>query len=192
MTARSPSSRRAWIEICLIASFSFLKFVALLAEGVDRNLECMVNLPVALVALLAEGVDRNPLRRSGTTTRSASPSSRRAWIEIVQPCGSPPFSGVALLAEGVDRNCACLAMSSFVCAVALLAEGVDRNTPETWTGRQLNESPSSRRAWIEISSRERPGCAARVALLAEGVDRNFDRVAEGRCGGCRPPRGGRG
>ena len=36
--AVSPSSRRAWIEICDLAlSFSSLA-VALLAEGVDRNL----------------------------------------------------------------------------------------------------------------------------------------------------------
>ena len=56
--------------------------VALLAEGVDRNLTVMSpgTIP-SHVALLAEGVDRNVLR-----SRIAAPSS------------------VALLAEGVDRN----------------------------------------------------------------------------------------
>ena len=34
------------------------------------------------------------------------------------------------------------------------------------------ESPSSRRAWIEISQRMRSSMSANVALLAEGVDRN--------------------
>ena len=58
---------------------------------------------------------------------------------------------VALLAEGVDRNKA-LRKHTAVVRVALLAEGVDRNlfnddqrVPECW-------SPSSRRAWIEITS----------------------------------------
>ena len=35
--ARSPSSRRAWIEIGTIEEFAFERGVALLAEGVDRN-----------------------------------------------------------------------------------------------------------------------------------------------------------
>ena len=34
--------------------------------------------------------------------------------------------------------------------VALLAEGVDRNVEAEGLGYQLVESPSSRRAWIEI------------------------------------------
>ena len=55
--------------------------VALLAEGVDRNLMAAMAASLSLVALLAEGVDRN--------------------LELVnislRLC-------VALLAEGVDRN----------------------------------------------------------------------------------------
>ena len=57
--------------------------------------------------------------------------------------------------------------------VALLAEGVDRN----WLCRVISvpsiQSPSSRRAWIEISKRSNRWRAGRVALLAEGVDRNY-------------------
>ena len=34
---RSPSSRRAWIEICCCPVRSPIRIVALLAEGVDRN-----------------------------------------------------------------------------------------------------------------------------------------------------------
>ena len=57
------------------------------------------------VALLAEGVDRNYYSRfKGDFKMSASPSSRRAWIEIYWE-GAELFRGiVALLAEGVDRN----------------------------------------------------------------------------------------
>ena len=56
----SPSSRRAWIEIIKSQKWKQAEHVALLAEGVDRNLY---------------------LRRT-TTEFDASPSSRRAWIEI--------------------------------------------------------------------------------------------------------------
>ena len=77
------------------------------------------------------------------------------------------------------------------------------------------ESPSSRRAWIEIKTGSAEIATVPVALLAEGVDRNRleavlnvrDKVvallAEGvdrnvyagpslPHGRCRPPRGGRG
>ena len=83
--------------------------------------------PERAVALLAEGVDRNTFMGVPITEDSASPSSRRAWIEIAIHC---PASGTIL--------------------VALLAEGVDRNS--FFLGRFEVEvvSPSSRRAWIEI------------------------------------------
>ena len=35
--------------------------------------------------------------------------------------------------------------------VALLAEGVDRNYDKSYVGKWLYQSPSSRRAWIEIA-----------------------------------------
>ena len=58
---RSPSSRRAWIEIGDGRNDRFGGGVALLAEGVDRNLCYPLNDQIAVcVALLAEGVDRNP------------------------------------------------------------------------------------------------------------------------------------
>ena len=57
---RSPSSRRAWIEI--------RQDVPGFAEG--------------QVALLAEGVDRNLEDEAAKAAQEASPSSRRAWIEI--------------------------------------------------------------------------------------------------------------
>ena len=99
--------------------------------------------------------------------------------------------------------------------VALLTEGVDRNFV---AGRELPfqlESPSSRRAWIEIAqvadlpfSMMSPSSRRawieiwislvvwvvrfRVALLTEGVDRNFV-VGNGDLFGTgRPPHGGRG
>mgnify|MGYP004465684879 CR=1 FL=1 len=59
---------------------------------------------VAGVALLAEGVDRNNRMEVGLHDANMSPSSRRAWIEIRNPCSLTSRRTVALLAEGVDRN----------------------------------------------------------------------------------------
>ena len=101
------------------------------------------------VALLAEGVDRNNSLSSLNTG-----------------------AGVALLAEGVDRNVLTSLFVCVVCTVALLAEGVDRNSQCLRCFGKVLESPSSRRAWIEIQSRQRLRIAIFVALLAEGVDRN--------------------
>ena len=56
------------------------------------------------VALLAEGVDRNKETMSILLKILASPSSRRAWIEIALFLVCPFAGQVALLAEGVDRN----------------------------------------------------------------------------------------
>ena len=79
----------------------------------------------------------------------ASPSSRRAWIEILRRASGGHRPYVALLAEGVDRNCVNYgAASSYY--VALLAEGVDRNRAMSGSPKEDIESPSSRRAWIEI------------------------------------------
>ena len=55
----SPSSRRAWIEFFLQLDSAMYRVVALLAEGVDRNLLSTIVRTSWRVALLAEGVDRN-------------------------------------------------------------------------------------------------------------------------------------
>ena len=66
------------------------RWVALLAEGVDRNavwVKTFLSLP--LVALLAEGVDRNLQALPLPLLLLPSPSSRRAWIEIWLRLPSP-------------------------------------------------------------------------------------------------------
>jgi len=78
-----------------------------------------------------------------------SPSSRRAWIEILGVERAVKIVSVALLAEGVDRNSSVEAQTA-VLAVALLAEGVDRNRLAGFREHFRDLSPSSRRAWIEI------------------------------------------
>ena len=95
----------------MIAEVSTLKVsVALLAEGVDRNMFHDIYSPFYSVALLAEGVDRN----------------------VVLLCDGTGLEDVALLAEGVDRNTSCLPSPLKADPVALLAEGVDRNLSGTW------------------------------------------------------------
>ena len=98
---------------------------------------------------------------------------------------------VALLAEGVDRNIVGIALSA-AAKVALLAEGVDRNLPVLLQDHTTGKSPSSRRAWIEISS----SCAAisavaspssRRAWIEISIIRIMIALSQG-----RPPRGGRG
>ena len=58
----------------------------------------------AFVALLAEGVDRNTTPPGYPHDLPGSPSSRRAWIEIHDFACVRYHARVALLAEGVDRN----------------------------------------------------------------------------------------
>ena len=83
MAGRSPSSRRAWIEINTGTRWAKLLCVALLAEGVDRNRNVTLgSIAIPVVALLAEGVDRN--------------TDLGGDVDNAQK--------VALLAEGVDRN----------------------------------------------------------------------------------------
>ncbi len=103
----SPSTRRAWIEISFRQHRLCDNRVALHPEGVDRNRRCFKfgvthiirvalhpegvdrNSPVkgtggnaAKVALHPEGVDRNRSLTKPTASTFASPSTRRAWIEM--------------------------------------------------------------------------------------------------------------
>ena len=70
----SPSSRRAWIEICVPSVQTYLPMVALLAEGVDRNwILCSSIQKQKPVALLAEGVDRNGAKMTETPAPMSRP-----------------------------------------------------------------------------------------------------------------------
>ena len=57
-----------------------------------------------MVAFLAEGVDRNSYHTMYMYGKKWSPSSRRAWIEIIEQQVADCEIFVAFLAEGVDRN----------------------------------------------------------------------------------------
>ena len=95
-------------------------------------------------------MDRNSRSAIGASAATLSPSSRRAWIEIYGYGFARGVYEVALLAEGVDRNTKPL-RKEHLDGVALLAEGVDRNMLDAVIDEDAERSPSSRRAWIEIS-----------------------------------------
>ena len=88
---------------------------------------------------------------ASSTCTVESPSSRRAWIEIARGGAPAALPLVALLAEGVDRNHWYNALDAEGAKVALLAEGVDRNADRAGERDRRVGSPSSRRAWIEIT-----------------------------------------
>ena len=123
----SPSSRRAWIEINFAAMLNAAEVVALLAEGVDRNVILQPDKPGDLGSPSSRRAWIEIRRKKKTKHVQRSPSSRRAWIEIRLTSDAEASHSVALLAEGVDRN----------------TEREDKVA-----ARHL--SPSSRRAWIEI------------------------------------------
>ena len=84
---------------------------------------------------------------------SGSPSARRAWIEISSSVFWWAVMAVALREEGVDRNLICDLVGVAVDQVALREEGVDRNFTSSYLVAPLVESPSARRAWIEMCHR---------------------------------------
>ena len=172
----SPSSRRAWIEISFGLHILLSGFVALLAEGVDRNQFIISNGQSKKVALLAEGVDRNWHRALRCAVLRSSPSSRRAWIEIFNEMHKTKMRYVALLAEGVDRNYEIRELDkNGETSPSSRRAWIEISHGNTGCPRSA-VSPSSRRAWIEITRRRVCSTSRPVALLAEGVDRNFDDV----------------
>ena len=148
--------------------------VALRTEGVDRNVagpgvcerpEQSPSARRAWIEILFQSV---PIRRM------RSPSARRAWIEIRRAKAQKQTELVALRTEGVDRNRR-LEKALATQHVALRTEGVDRNVNSYMNMRDLEKSPSARRAWIEISSLAAPLLLKNVvALRTEGVDRNVN------------------
>ena len=124
--------------------------VALLAEGVDRN-SLQVNFGWSdKVALLAEGVDRNSPCLRGRGGKQASPSSRRAWIEILPVCVDVEENKLSPSSRRAWIEIRYVLDRSGIRSVALLAEGVDRNKVSFGGNIAVPTSPSSRRAWIEI------------------------------------------
>ena len=126
------------------------------------------------------------------TSVKASPSSRRAWIEITLHTARKTCPTVALLAEGVDRN-RTQQLATYAPPVALLAEGVDRNSSHAISSSSASVALLAE--GVDRNSRRPSGLmyASIVALLAEGVDRNnalVQKLRDAKEG--RPPRGGRG
>ena len=120
-----------------------------------------------------------------------SPSTRRAWIEILYIFIAAAISQVALHPEGVDRNSSAALRLFRGFFVALHPEGVDRNTVKVHCGCKAEVALHPEGVDRNTLTLD-PERIDRVALHPEGVDRNTpDRMLEIAEDG-RPPPGGRG
>ena len=187
----SPSSRRAWIEICCGRPPAIRHTVALLAEGVDRNQQ------------------RGNVRRS----QQRSPSSRRAWIEIsfggsgIQPITSPSSrrAWIEMLIEIKFERISSQSPSSRRAWIEISVQRLQHSRRRSPSSRRAwieivflpgfiepDMSPSSRRAWIEIVDE----LAARLGKKSPSSRRAWIEIGRSgsrhSCGAGRPPRGGRG
>ena len=147
---RSPSTRRAWIEILKNPPEYKINTVALHPEGVDRNPAQTAAAPAFRVALHPEGVDRNNLIK--------------VFISI--------FAEVALHPEGVDRNILiCILRPLYMLSPSTRRAWIEIISVSAKRTRKMT-SPSTRRAWIEMQRRNDSNLGRAVALHPEGVDRN--------------------
>ena len=152
--------------------------VALCEEGVDRNRSALNGINSQIVALCEEGVDRNVPGADIGYSRNASPSAKRAWIEIGTNKSWDPPKPVALCEEGVDRNCLGGAFPAGVPGSPSAKRAwIEIVLPRCFS--QRSRSPSAKRAWIEICFRGVLYHCTRVALCEEGVDRNNGTTAAG-------------
>ena len=156
------------VQIAAVFSDVFGKALPNLCKSFYNETKAEMFFSVFAVALLAEGVDRNNHSIIGCRQKI-----------------------VALLAEGVDRNILRWQRQE-PREVALLAEGVDRNCRVRLCPMCQWRSPSSRRAWIEMTTASRcdklyPSPSSRRAW----IEMDSEPTAESKTS-CRPPRGGRG
>ena len=95
-------------------------------------------------------MDRNIAEMRGISTKDASLSARRAWIEIMYTLAIKTLRSVALRKESVDRNTRIPESAFKELVVALRKESVDRNRQGCGQAGQAVPSLSARRAWIEM------------------------------------------
>ena len=124
---RSPSTRRAWIEIGSWTRRKQLRTSPSTRRAwieIQRKHSCFYPTPPSPSTRRA-WIEISLLSKCGD--RIQSPSTRRAWIEIQALLQKSADTHVALHPEGVDRNAFKLNAFLQVLDVALHPEGVDRN-----------------------------------------------------------------
>ena len=166
----SLSARRAWIEMAILPSWAWNRFVALRKESVDRNGPAGLTVAAPWVALRKESVDRNVASGTRLQRIAKSLSARRAWIEILPGKGVQGKTEVALRKESVDRNTLLFQFKTKHYKVALRKESVDRN--DKWEA-----------AYTKTDT---------VALRKESVDRNCGQLRVLPFAARRSPQGERG
>ena len=151
------------VQIAAVFSDVFGKALPNLCRSFYNETKAEMFFSVFAVALLAEGVDRN-LRRGGVlgARKNPSPSSRRAWIEmpirampllvVMSPSSRRAWIEIAAMPPDdqlepspssrrawIEIAEATIRCRSFI--VALLAEGVDRNIQQTFEATPLSGRP---------------------------------------------------
>ena len=124
---------------------------------------------------------------------SVSPSTRRAWIEMLKPASHALISSPSPSTRRAWIEIPPMPDEGSENEVALHPEGVDRNVPDGMWDYRVVMSPSTRRAWIEIrksSARidraEESPSTRRAWIEIAGDGFNLGIVYR------RPPPGGRG
>ena len=119
-----------------------------------RNTDCAIRRAPVAVALHPEGVDRNIFGKRSGRLRDVALHPEGVDRNIIGGIIYMVIE-VALPPEGVDRNETTSNANFIPPPVALHPEGVDRNLRQTCLPFSMLRSPSTRRAWIEISRSHR-------------------------------------
>ena len=179
------------VQIAAVFSDVFGQALPNLCRSFYNETKAEMFFSVFAVALLAEGVDRNIVQIVHLILEFGSPSSRRAWIEILIAVPST----FAILASPSSRR------AWIEISVQRLQHSRRRSPSSRRAWIEIvflpgfiepDMSPSSRRAWIEIVDE----LAARLGKKSPSSRRAWIEIGRSgsrhSCGAGRPPRGGRG
>ena len=166
----SPSSRRAWIEI----------------SSTTKILQSRLTSPSSRRAWIEI--------RAFTFLRSVSitsPSSRRAWIEIIMYPATEPLKQRRPPRGGRGLKYSLFEIFVFIGGRPPRGGRGLKSRPDMGAGNG-KQSPSSRRAWIEIRIFACPHSSVLSRPPRGGRGLKSPAASPRHPAGCRPPRGGRG
>ena len=170
---KSPSARKVWIEIQPNNKLKAATYVTFREEGVDWNCKRLKQ--------SSKSKGHLPRGRCGLKFSinglcrhyAASPSARKVWIEIWYTARANGFTRVTFREEGVDWNILPMIGTSFLIHVTFREEGVDWNSQKKKKDTSSEKSPSARKVWIEINIRTQQYLSFCVTFREEGVDWNM-------------------
>ena len=179
------------VQIAAVFSDVFGQALPNLCRSFYNETKAEMFFSVFAVALLAEGVDRNSQLRYCGHVFGLSPSSRRAWIEML----------IEIKFERISSQSPSSRRAWIEISVQRLQHSRRRSPSSRRAWIEIvflpgfiepDMSPSSRRAWIEIVDE----LAARLGKKSPSSRRAWIEIGRSgsrhSCGAGRPPRGGRG